>query len=366
MRPLKEKWGLAISGGSVKIPKLYAFLVKSWEVAYYSVLVGTSSGAILALLAVTGNIKAGMDMILTFTVKDIFTENPFTLFGRFMSVWRVVFQNKMNLYDQGKLGETIRKVVSEESFNNWKNDPLGADCYVNVVDPETMEEHFINIKELNYNQAILSVLGSSAIPFFTGSVWLKFLNIFSYDGGWRSHIGSGWLAEKFGDKLNGIISLLSRPKDLNEYPRWNMPNYKLGFKDYAFVGTTIINVLSLVIWLITLIIHTFKGIPMENYMHWVVLGTGVFNGWFLLKRGFNISSIVSRIMEGSNYEISVNDIEKADRECQNSDIPHVVVYSDEYIGGGNLYKTDRKEQNRQYYTGLKHADAELKNQMETL
>ena len=351
-----DDWGLAMSGASVRIGILYSFLVEVWFKFKFKVIAGTSSGGLLALAAATGNIDNAMGMVLNFKMTDIFKENPFTFWGRFMMFWRVVILNKNYLQNQSSLVKTVKSVISEESFYKWQNSTHPIKVYVNAVDPETKKEHWIYLNEVSYEVAINECLmASAAIPVMTQPIYISFLRIFGYDGGWRTHVGSHFLSEQFSGKLNGICSLLSRVENIEEYNSWRLPNHKLSWKDGMFLTSFIINILSVIRFVIDLSAVTFFNGDFSTTNCWIMLVTIVTNIIFLYRRGFAIFDVVLRLFDVFNHQISEDDISNADYECDKQDIPHIKLFSPKSLNTEGIYKITPDQQNHIYETGRAHA-----------
>ena len=362
MKDIKDlsDWALAMSGASVRIGILYSQLVEVWYKLRFKVIVGTSSGGLLALVAATGNIEKAFETVVKFKLTDIFKENPFTFWGRFMMFWRVFILNKNYLQDQSRLVRTIKSVISKESFDNWQNDPNGIKVYVNTVDPETKFEHWLCLNDRPYEEVINECLMATAsIPVMTAPVFIKFLKIFGYDGGWRSHIGSHFVAKKYGHELNGVCSLLSRVEDEKDYPRWRLIKYSTTWKDWLFIGSFSINVLSILRFLYDLVVVTFFNWEFSLTNCWVMVLTLATNLFFLYKRGFAILNVIMRLFDIFNHQISEDDISNCDYECAKLEIPHIKIYSPAELATEGIYKTNPEQQQANYDVGKAHAKAEL-------
>ena len=202
------KKALSISGGAFKIPFLAGAAIEASRLEDFSILQGTSSGAIVALCIAAGRIEELERRVLTFGAKDVFRQNPNKLGGKLRAFWRVM-RGKEYLFDQSRLLETIKDVISKDDFEKYQNNVHSPDCYVGVSPKGKLYTKYINVKKLTYEMACRAVLASSSIPNATQEVFLN--GEFLVDGGAHEHIGSHWLLRNHGDVLDELVCLYSRP-----------------------------------------------------------------------------------------------------------------------------------------------------------
>ncbi|MCI0751031.1 MAG: patatin-like phospholipase family protein, partial [Flammeovirgaceae bacterium] len=211
---------LGISGGGTKISGLFgAAEVLLKEKGFKpDVISGISAGAILSVPLALGKFEEVKDIVLNLTLDTFFSKKPVRSNGSFhpMAIVRAIF-GKPYLGKQGNLEKTIRKVVSEEEFNRYKNDPTLPACIVGAVDFITGHRYYFNLKNVSYKEYPRMVNASSSIPIFTSGIQLPIDGkpAYLYDGGVRDHIASHYvLAEsEFKDRFTESVSIFSRPED---------------------------------------------------------------------------------------------------------------------------------------------------------
>jgi len=201
---------LSISGGATKLAALYG-TCKSID-RDFKVYAGISAGAIIApFLAIDKDIT---DVVLNVEQKDIFKVVP--KFG-LRNIWRLI--RGKSLGDQSNLIKLIKKNYTPE--DHLKLIETKKKVYVGVVDfdSKTLDGalQYYNITHYSYDSAVYYIYASACIPFFTEGV--KVRGKMLYDGGVCSHIPSPFIADKFGSKLDELVSVFSRPDTvkLKEY-----------------------------------------------------------------------------------------------------------------------------------------------------
>ncbi len=202
---------LSISGGSTKIPFLAGASLELMRNKKYDVFVGSSSGALLSLALAVGNVRNVQSSVLNFGIKDIFTENPETRWGKIKAVWRAI--TKGYLFDQSRLYETIKEVVSKEEFDQWKDNPRAPSAHVCAINIETGSIVVVNLKRHDYEIALKWVMASASIPVFTSPIEIhgqKYV-----DGGLREHNPISSYMKKYPYSGANIDMVFSRPKDLS-------------------------------------------------------------------------------------------------------------------------------------------------------
>lgn len=206
-----KKVAIFLSGASTKIGMLAGAvitLVLNYNVKV-KVYVGTSSGALLSLIFAIGLFKKAKEKVLNFTLKDIFKESPNSLWGLLKGLNRL-FYGYYHLFDQSQLLITLKELISIEEFNNWKKDPNKPEAYIGVYNVETRAKEYINVKELDYEEALKVVLASASIPLAAEPV--KINDNHYLDGGVRDHIGGAWYVREKHHEIRECISVFSRPE----------------------------------------------------------------------------------------------------------------------------------------------------------
>lgn len=206
-----KRIALFFSGASTKIGMLVGagvMLLRTFGIRVV-VIVGTSSGAMCALILAIGLYQTAKNKARTFTIKDIFRENPNSLRGMLKAVNRVL-HGHYNLYDQTKLVETLKGLISEESFYAWANSINSPDVMIGIYNAETRARHYVSLKSKSYEEALDIVLASTSIPIASAPVNIN--GQMYYDGGVRDHIGSEWYVSNYHGKIDECISVYSRPE----------------------------------------------------------------------------------------------------------------------------------------------------------
>lgn len=218
------KIGVSMSGGATKIAGILASLqvLKEYGIkpCVYS---GVSSGAIMAFAAATGNLEKSGGYILNMKPKDVFSILP--MYGNGcptpIAVWRLITL-KNSLGSMNALRKTIKKVISKESFEEYRNDPDSPDAIVMFVNISNAKREFVNLKDVDYDKAIECVMASSSIPGIVKPV--KIDGEMYYDGGLRDHTISQYILENY--DLDEHYSIYTRPEYLNDYTKeMNIPKY---------------------------------------------------------------------------------------------------------------------------------------------
>lgn len=161
-------------------------------------IVGTSSGAIMALIEMCGDLEKSLDLALNFTPKEhILGHKPFSPRGISIAAYNILLGRGDGIWKFKKLEKTIRLVTSEKAFNSYN----GGDVFVGVTN-KFGKIDYRKISELTYDQAIIEVIKSSSIPVAIQTIDGE------TDGGIIDHIGSAFL-HKLYPKEN-VISVFSR------------------------------------------------------------------------------------------------------------------------------------------------------------
>lgn len=175
---------LSISGGATDIAALFGVakgvLANGFEP---DVFAGVSAGAILALPLALKKYSEIERLVLSFTLDDIFEQNPISKRGKLNFAKSVLglMRNNTSLGDYGKaLRNTIKKVVSKSDFAKLKND-----VFVGVVNINENVLEIVNLRNCDYETAIEYVVASATIPIFSKPVEING-NLY-VDGGIKDH-----------------------------------------------------------------------------------------------------------------------------------------------------------------------------------
>jgi predicted patatin/cPLA2 family phospholipase len=216
----KEYIAINISGAGFAIPSIagaiYELINNNIKP---NVISGVSSGAILTLiLACSKNPKKVIqDNVNNFTTKDVFKYPPFNKKGNLTipAIFNGITKNY--LAKQNRLPDLLKKLVPESDFLDYKNNPKSPDAIILSVDLITGKRIFTNLKELNYESAILHVQASCSIPVFSNGI--KHNNMYLFDGGIRNHILSEWISDIY--PITTSYSIFSRAEHFDKETKEN-------------------------------------------------------------------------------------------------------------------------------------------------
>jgi predicted patatin/cPLA2 family phospholipase len=214
-----SKCVVSISGASTKIPFLigclHQLIRKGIKPTTY---IGVSSGAITSFVFACGKELEAVKLSKGFTYKHFTNINPNSFLGNLIMSFNLLI-GKTHLLNHDNLYDTLKNIVSEKDFKDWKISG-GPDCHVGAVSYETGEKRYFNLKNYEYDTAIKLVVASSSIPIMSEGV--KLFSSTWYDGGLRDHIGTEWYLKRQGISVKEVHSIYSRPKyfeNLSKMPK---------------------------------------------------------------------------------------------------------------------------------------------------
>jgi len=207
---------IGISGGGFSIPGLAGAFEQVVKSGFKPDIVsGVSSGSILAFVycGATDPLKLFREETIGFDSSVAFKNPPLNKKGlpTLRSIWNLITKNF--LASQDNLEITLRKYVSVEEWEIYRNNSDAPDCLVMAVDFLTGARRTYNLKEEIYEDAIQIVRASSSIPVFADPV--EFDGDFLYDGGVRNHIMTEWILERY--NIEETVSIFNRPTDFKKY-----------------------------------------------------------------------------------------------------------------------------------------------------
>ena len=168
-----KKLAIFISGGSTKIAFLasvvYTFLRRCARLPVKPVeYVGTSSGLILSLFFASEKQSVILKYMPIYTLKMIFGVNPDSFLGKATMVKNFIFKKKLALLEYKGLKRILEKEFTQKDLEEYQDSDM-ANCWAGVVDIETMEEIYYNLKDKktfkNVEDVHKIVLASASIPF---------------------------------------------------------------------------------------------------------------------------------------------------------------------------------------------------------
>lgn len=228
--------GLSLSGGSTKIAGIAGSALNICETHRYKpdYITGISAGAILALPLALGLYDEIRHIVQTLEPSDVFSVKPLSDSGAptFRASARLIC-GKQSLGKQENLIDTIKGIVTEERFNQYKNNSKTPRIFIGAVDMRTGSRQYFDIKKGSYSDYLKAVDASSAIPVFVESVEMNDVETYAgkqlkksffMDGGMRDNIGSHWLMENY--DITHHVSVYSRPQKftLTESESWTPSN----------------------------------------------------------------------------------------------------------------------------------------------
>jgi len=205
---------LSLSGAGSKIPLLGSAAITLLTKHNYKpdIIIGTSSGALLALPLALGLYNEIEKIVKNFTMDTIFNMRPVNKKGKITlgAIWRVL-RGKNSLGLQNNLIKTLKNLIPLKFFDDYKYNNKYAEVFIVTVEFKTGKRKYIRAKDLSYENYIKYAIASTTIPIFAESIDIN--GNYYYDGGIRDFMGSHWGFENLSITEN--ISIYSRPKDFN-------------------------------------------------------------------------------------------------------------------------------------------------------
>lgn len=199
------------SGGSTKGYGIAAVYRKAINLGYsFDVITGVSISAILSVPLAMNMFE---DIDRTFQSKtlhsDMWKHAPVKKNGKFsLCALYVLIKEKIAIGDMSDTRKLISKIITPEIFQKYKdgNYPL---CRILAVDFRDGKNHFINLKELSYDDYLDWCMASAAIPFFNLPICKGKMVL--YDGGVRNHIATIGAYDHY--DVSRSLSVFSRPEN---------------------------------------------------------------------------------------------------------------------------------------------------------
>lgn len=230
-----------LSGGGNRIPYTLAamqyFVIKMG--IDFKKIICVSEGAIVGLITAVAYKFPELHLeakhtILKLTTTDILGEKDGKLWSKLKVLYRITSKNY--LYSDKNLRKTIKKHITKVRFDAYKADEDTPDCIVGMVSPftkgKTQEqiEIYVNVKDLDYEDAIEAVMASTSIPPFVEAKEFPLGSgkVF-YDCGLQSHIGSERFVKNHWEEIDEAYSIFTRPKELGDYDLKLPENSFFGF-----------------------------------------------------------------------------------------------------------------------------------------
>lgn len=220
---------LGISGGGTKIAGLYgaAEVILTEKNYQPEIISGISAGAILSLPLALKRYDEVKEMVLNFNLDSFFSESPIKENGQFriFNAIKNIVSGKHYLGRQDQLEKTIKSVISEADFQDYKtNDELPI-CIVGSVDFYSGRRIYVNLKKIpNLDLALKFVNASASLPLFTAGIELDIPfedfegnkiedKVFLYDGGIRDHSPTAKVLKSKKFPISESCTIFSRPEN---------------------------------------------------------------------------------------------------------------------------------------------------------
>ena len=245
-----------ISGGAIKFIALIVAFFRLVQLGIKpKVVTGVSSGSIIAFLYVCGKLKEGMEMAAKShsrrIIFSIFNDPVGPISGLSISAIIKLLSGKPYIGVMDNLEKNLRKIVDKNDFYSYARNTERPDCFILAVDEDTQEQVVFNLKDLDYEQALSMVIGSSSIApnIKAREVTIKGRKYKLNDGGHRDHsAGAYCLANGIIDpkKVKECITIFSRPRPdvYNQASTKDTSNYILRLINFVistFIRETSLN-----------------------------------------------------------------------------------------------------------------------------
>ncbi len=138
----------------------------------YKVVIGTSTGSLLAPLAVIDSFARLEEAYTSVTHKDIFNVRPFYTKGKkkgqvrgFNAFWRIITGRK-TLGESKRLRKTIREYFTEAEFNALTQSPDSLEVIATVVNLQADSTEYKSSRDYDYEQMVDWIWASANQPVF--------------------------------------------------------------------------------------------------------------------------------------------------------------------------------------------------------
>jgi len=215
---------LSLSVGGTKIGGIQSFASTAMTKYDFKpdIITGISAGALATLPLALGKHSQMESILRSLTLDDIFSVKPVKENGKltFKAIGRAATGND----SLGEMGvcKMLRRLVSEEEFNAFCDNPSSPHVWVMSVDAKSCARIIRKVNNLTYGQWITYTVASASIPGFASPVSVDGYEL--YDGGLRNASLGAWAMETY--TPDHTISVFSRPKDLSSVadPDWDANN----------------------------------------------------------------------------------------------------------------------------------------------
>lgn len=161
----------------------------------YQVVIGTSTGSLLAPLAVIDSFARLEEAYTSVTHKDIFNVRPFYTKGKkkgqvrgFNAFWRIITGRK-TLGESKRLKKTIREYFTEAEFNAINRSPENLEVIATVVNLQADSTEYKSSRDYSYEQMVDWIWASANQPVFMS------LYKFRDENGERDYYADGGVKE---------------------------------------------------------------------------------------------------------------------------------------------------------------------------
>lgn len=234
------KRAIVVSGGGSKgayAGGMLEFLMRTLNLKY-DVFIGTSTGALLSVLACCNEIELAKKAFTTTKQEDIFDVNPFVInknkSGTFLSfnhlnIIKQFLKGKRTFGESKALKKTIEKFFTQEMFESI--DFNKKTIFITVSNLTTNKLEYINLKDFSYNEVVDWIwISCNYAPFMS---IVKKNNFYYGDGGFAGYIGIEKAIELGSTSIDALV--LDTQDTLLNYTNFNNPiSSMLRINDFMF------------------------------------------------------------------------------------------------------------------------------------
>jgi predicted acylesterase/phospholipase RssA len=217
---------LSFTGGSTQGVGLSAIGVGILEHYEPTTIIGESVSAIFAIPLAMKQIDAIKEAMLSFTKDDIFGKykplNKKDSFPSLRAIFRIL-SGKNSLGKQNALRKYIKNYLTEDLFNEWKNN-----CSINVIvattNYNTGQLQLFDLRKFNYLYSLDIILASCNIAVLINPI--SIMGEMHYDGGMiRANPGVEFIKDN-GASIESYYSVWNRPNSETSKGELYKPNFK--------------------------------------------------------------------------------------------------------------------------------------------
>lgn len=157
----------------------------------YDVYIGTSTGALIAILAASGKYKELIDAYSTTTNREMYgILHPFTRKGKYsklklsLALINMFRANRLEMYNIGQaLEKKVRRYFTPDDFDRLRKEKIEVVVTMKCIDKKGSRTEYISSLDpaMYYDKFVLACVASASIPYFAAPVSINGLRF--VDGG---------------------------------------------------------------------------------------------------------------------------------------------------------------------------------------